>query len=502
MRGIAAAAFCCLLLICSLSVPARACTSFCLDTPDGPLLAANLDLTTGDGHVFINRRGIAKEGYFESTRGETMKWVASHGSVTFNLVGRELPWGGINEAGLAMSTMQLNASRCPPPDERPPLSEAYLVQYLLDTCSSVEEAIEAVSLVRLAQHECASHYMVVDENGACATIEFLDGRCVIHTGENLPVRALANAPYAAGIAYMEKGIVPADNPGRSVQRVAGAARKIDSFRPGPGVSPVDYSFGVLTETVVTPRRLWSDWFNEPYTRWNTVFDISRREVHFRTVASPAVKHVTLGSFDLSCEAPLLMLDVNATLEGNIDRSFGPYDHDVNLETFRTFCDLWGVDVSEQNAANLVRFFESFPCAPETPMDRDKLRAFAANYTSAWCSQDAASVATFFAENGSLKINDGSPSVGRTAITAAAQGFMAAFPDMVVVMDGVSVADGHCVYSWTLTGTNTGPGGSGRALRISGYEEWTIGEDGLISASLGHFDEVDYRRQLGAGTANE
>jgi hypothetical protein len=49
---------------------------------------------------------------------------------------------------------------------------------------------------------------------------------------------------------------------------------------------------------------------------------------------------------------------------------------------------------------------------------------------------------------------------------------------------------------TLTGTNTGPGGTGRAVRISGFEVWQIGEGGLIAKSEGHFDEVEYRRQLG------
>jgi len=133
-----------------------------------------------------------------------------------------------------------------------------------------------------------------------------------------------------------------------------------------------------------------------------------------------------------------------------------------------------------------------------PMDAARLREFATQYTAAWCSQDAASVAAFFAEGGSLKINDGNPSVGRTAITAAAQGFMTAFPDMVVTMDGVGLDEEHAVYRWTLSGTNTGPGGTGQVVRISGYEEWTIGEDGLIVESKGHFDEADYQRQLNAG----
>jgi uncharacterized protein (TIGR02246 family) len=135
---------------------------------------------------------------------------------------------------------------------------------------------------------------------------------------------------------------------------------------------------------------------------------------------------------------------------------------------------------------------------DVPMDANRIREFAIKYTAAWCSQKAANVAGCYTENGSLKINDGAPAVGRAAITAAAQRFMSAFPDMVVKMDGVRVEGKQATYRWTLIGTNTGTGGTGNAVRISGYEEWTIGADGLIAESKGHFDEADYQRQLNAG----
>jgi len=139
---------------------------------------------------------------------------------------------------------------------------------------------------------------------------------------------------------------------------------------------------------------------------------------------------------------------------------------------------------------------------EMLMDTTQLRDFATTYTAAWCSQNPASVAEFFAERGSLQINDGNPSVGRNEITAVAQSFMTALPDMVVAMDGISLDGNHAVYRWTLTGTNTGPGGTGKAVRISGYEEWTIGADGLIAESKGHFDAADYQRQLSTGIGEE
>jgi hypothetical protein len=132
------------------------------------------------------------------------------------------------------------------------------------------------------------------------------------------------------------------------------------------------------------------------------------------------------------------------------------------------------------------------------MDSTNLNDFAVRYTAAWCSQNAASVASFFGAKGSLKINDGAPAVGRAAIASAAQGFMSAFPDLVIKMDSLKESGPEITYHWTLTGTNTGPGGTGKSVRISGFEQWRFGPDGLVAESRGHFDAADYQRQLNAG----
>jgi hypothetical protein len=72
--------------------------------------------------------------------------------------------------------------------------------------------------------------------------------------------------------------------------------------------------------------------------------------------------------------------------------------------------------------------------------------------------------------------------------------MTAFPDLEVIMD--HLVESECPkYHWTLIGTNTGPGGTGRSVRISGVEIWTIGKNGLIAESRGSFDSDDYQRQL-------
>ena len=132
------------------------------------------------------------------------------------------------------------------------------------------------------------------------------------------------------------------------------------------------------------------------------------------------------------------------------------------------------------------------------MNQPKLTDFATRYAAAWSSQHPVSLASFYTENGSLTVNGGAPSVGRPAISATARGFMTAFPDMVVKMDHVSQDGSHVIFRWTWTGRNTGPGGTGQSVRMNGYEEWTIGADGLIAESKGHYDEAEYQRQLKSG----
>jgi uncharacterized protein (TIGR02246 family) len=131
-------------------------------------------------------------------------------------------------------------------------------------------------------------------------------------------------------------------------------------------------------------------------------------------------------------------------------------------------------------------------------DRGAIRKLAERYTAAWCSQDPASVASFYSPNGSLRVNDEAPAAGREAIIGVAQGFMTAFPDMRVILDDLVFQGDEVVYRWTLLGTNTGPGGTGNRVRISGFEVWRIGADGLIAESQGHFDGAEYQRQLERG----
>jgi uncharacterized protein (TIGR02246 family) len=125
------------------------------------------------------------------------------------------------------------------------------------------------------------------------------------------------------------------------------------------------------------------------------------------------------------------------------------------------------------------------------LDQETVRSIADAYTAAWNSGSAEAVAGFYAEDGSIVINRGSPWEGRSGVAQMAAGFFADVPDLALVCDAVRVAGSHAAYLWTFTGTHES---SGNRLRVSGWEEWELDDDYKVKTSRGWFDAEDYGRQ--------
>jgi len=125
-------------------------------------------------------------------------------------------------------------------------------------------------------------------------------------------------------------------------------------------------------------------------------------------------------------------------------------------------------------------------------DHEQVLAFARRYTDAWCSGEPARVTAHYAPGGTVAVNGAAP----TPILEVAKSFMAAFPDMELLMGDVTIRDDDVVeFRWTLIGDHSG---TGNHVHISGFEEWTIGDDGLVTGSLGNFDGAEYDRQVAHG----
>lgn len=126
-----------------------------------------------------------------------------------------------------------------------------------------------------------------------------------------------------------------------------------------------------------------------------------------------------------------------------------------------------------------------------------LDSFGEQYARAWSSQRPDAVATMFADDGWIAINEDPPARGREAVEDVARGFMKGFPDLDVRCVRMALENGELRWHWTMRGTNTGPGGTGKPILISGYEALVLDDNGRIVSAHGHFDQDDWDRQLGA-----
>lgn len=354
-------AFPIVLFLCLLVQSGRCCTSFCLYNAGNPLFGTNFDNDkVYEGLLFVNKRNVSKSGWETGTTGEVTQWISKYGSVTFNLAGYQFAWAGMNEAGLVVSTMALQGTESEPPDERPPLLSSVWLQYLLDTCSSLEEITATQARVRVIEN--VDHFLVCDAKGSCAVIEFLGGKMVCHTGKTLPVAALTNNTYEESIDAWKKesqrGFLgklfskPERNP--SLLRFKIAANRVHKFDSEKSEPAVKYALATLEMASGQKVR------GSP-THWSIVFDVQNQRIYFRTSVNPQVRFFDFKAFDLSCKKPKKMLDIHAKLSGDIAGHFMEYSREADLSHFYRFCQKYGVDVTYEQLDKLTKRFESFEC---------------------------------------------------------------------------------------------------------------------------------------------
>jgi len=309
--------------------------------------------------VFINKRNVAKTILDPSTTGEYAQWTSKYGSVSFNIGGYQLAYAGMNEAGLVISTMFLDITENPPPDERPPLEPGLWVQYQLDNASTIQEVIESDSVVRIANN--TDHYLVSDKTGSSAVIEFIEGQMVVHTDERMLVKALTNNTYEESVNSWQKSrwwmfwrLLEKRFWRSSLIRFEIAADRVKSFNENGKDKAVEYAF----DTLEMARDE-----GEAGTQWSMVFDTENLKIYFYTRTNPEIRSITLSMLDFSCTTPVKMLDIHQNLSGDISNDFMPYSSEMNLNHFLRFFEKYGlVDISPEEVKEFTEHLESFECS--------------------------------------------------------------------------------------------------------------------------------------------
>ncbi len=307
-----------------------ACSTFKLQKGDSLIYGHNLN--QGDigvpGLIFINTRSVFKIGrtWSEITTKEQLNpsshcWISRYGSVTFNVFGRDLPDGGMNEVGLYIWEMSVYAADYPKNGSLPKLNQMHWMQYILDNYSTVEEAIQCAYEIEI--DGWGWHFFVGDATGNTAAIAFIDGEVVVSKGEDMPVPGLFNLPYKRELEYLKYykgfgGLYEPDLSDPRVPRFVKTAVMIRDYKFAQDI--VEYGFEMLDALKV-----------HDIPEWSVVFDVRKRHVYFKTRINPEIKSFSMDKIDFSNNSPVLMLNMDIKNGSDVLNKFHPYTNEEMRE---------------------------------------------------------------------------------------------------------------------------------------------------------------------------
>ena len=314
----------------------EACTRVVYQGKDNTVLTArSMDWKEDTrSNLWIFPRGMKRNGEIGKN---PLEWTSKYGSVVasaYDICSTD----GMNEKGLVANRLWLAESEYPQWDgNKPGLSIAAWVQYILDNFATVDEA---VSYVEKGTFEVVSdmmpdgtrmatlHLSISDADGDNAIFEYIGGELKIHHDKSYQV--MTNSPvFDQQLALNDywKNIggttfLPGTN--RAADRFVRASFYINAIpKVADTRTAVASVFSVIRNTSV-PLGITTP--NEPNissTRWRTVSDQKNKVYFFESTIQPNVFWVNLQDVDFSEKAPVKMLDLvsGKTYAGNTAEQF-------------------------------------------------------------------------------------------------------------------------------------------------------------------------------------
>lgn len=347
------------------------CSLISVDDRGAPIIGVNYDFYFGHGLLVSGRRGVDK--YAMSDDPERLRWRTVYGSVTLNQFGCELPTAGINEAGLAVHLLECEDVEYPqPPPDLPQLIELQWLQYVLDTCASVDEATATLERIGLARSFFGLHFALADPLGVAFVTPTADGHEVTRSAPG--PAALSNTPLSVALADARGE--PVDGNRESLRRFRTLRAHADAHRAD--LDAVEYAFAGLELVARRPGalvRIVSALLGRPrgVTVWQTVFVPAERRLELSTLGDRRRKTLSLSSLDLDATAPVMLWDLEARAEGDLAPHMRPYARAANAalitRVYRHFTAHVPVEDQRQIAAFPDDFYTPHHDGAEAPAIR-------------------------------------------------------------------------------------------------------------------------------------
>ena len=285
-------------------------------------------------NIWIFPRGMERNGEVGK---DPMRWKSKYGSVVtsaYDICSTD----GMNEKGLVANLLWLAESSYPQWNgEKPALSIAAWMQYMLDNFATVSEAVSEIEkntfdvvsdMMPDGTRMATLHLSISDATGDNAIFEYIDGKLNIH--HNRSYQVMTNSPVfdqqlALDDYWKTIGgttFLPGTN--RAADRFVRASFYINAIPKTEDTRTALASvFSVIRNTSVPFGISTPDQPNISSTRWRTVSDQKDKVYYFESTLYPNVFWVDFKDVDFSEKASVKKLNLldGKTYAGNTAKDF-------------------------------------------------------------------------------------------------------------------------------------------------------------------------------------
>lgn len=228
-------------------------------------IGKNFDSVVNTGMIFTNKRGLIKTAAIFPPE-IPLEWVSLYGSITFSQSGKEYPVCGMNECGLVVEQATLKSTVYPDQDGNPAASSLEMTQFLLDTCSNIGQALDALARAVIVTTSWPVHFALFDREGNRVIVEFLKGEKKIYQEKSSESIVMDNTEYLQRNCLLELRTV-----------------------------------GEVFETL--------DELRARDTIWSAVYDLNGMKIHIRSGENSEEILIQLDQADFSPQSKNLLLDL-------------------------------------------------------------------------------------------------------------------------------------------------------------------------------------------------
>lgn len=281
-----------------ISTLASACSAVFVNQ-EQKFLGKNFDWHNDEGAIVLNKRGIKKVAY-GLDKENVVGWTSRFGSITFNQVGKEFPYGGVNERGLAIEMLWYDQSYYEE-SGMPSVSELEWIQYNLDNYKTAAEVQFYLDSMNINPIHAKLHYIVADRGGRSFVVDFVNGKAVVSNTDD-HYQVLTNSNYLGSLNYYQENKENIDFESRkSADRFCQLSSKASTQKR----KTIQNMFDMLKES----KEDEADY----KTYWTIVYDLPNLTAYYKSYDNPKVKIINLNSLDLSMTSNTYAAEINSDL---------------------------------------------------------------------------------------------------------------------------------------------------------------------------------------------